>query len=99
MYNDHGKANIDIRIESKRSNSTICIYKYNDGNLIYNYMYGYPQEVKYWSCSDGRTFLTEKQAMEHEEFLEKNVNASNASYLMANDLENVPFDVRFGLNS
>ena len=61
--------------------------------------FGYPREVKYWACSDGRTFPTEKQAREHEDFLEKNVNASNASYSMANDPEVVPYDLRFGLNS
>lgn len=61
-------------------------------------MFGYPREVKYWICSDNRTFPTEKQAREHEEFISKNQNAAT-SYTAANDLESVPYDVRFGLNS
>ena len=57
--------------------------------------FGYPREVKYWACSDGRTFSTEKQAREHEEFLEKNISTSNVLYSITHDPEFVPFDVRF----
>ena len=48
-------------------------------------------------CSDNRTFPTEKQAREHEEFISKNQNA-DTSYTAANDLKRAmnPYDVRYG---
>lgn len=54
-------------------------------------MTGYPQEVNYWICSDGRTFSSKKEAVDHENFIERNLNASNASYSAAVDLNNTTF--------
>lgn len=34
-------------------------------------MFGYPREIKYWMCSDKRTFPTQKEAEEHEAYLQR----------------------------
>ena len=36
----------------------------------------YPRKVEYWICSDDRTFTTEKQAIEHENFISKAQSAT-----------------------
>ena len=40
-------------------------------NVNLNTMFGYPQEIHYWACSDGRTFTNKKDADYHEDFLDK----------------------------
>ncbi len=39
----------------------------------------YPRKIEYWVCSDMRQFSTEKEAQEHEEYLERERMNSQAT--------------------
>ena len=41
----------------------------------------FPHKVEYWVCSDMRSFPTEKEAIAHEEYLERErLNPQQTSY-------------------
>lgn len=44
----------------------------------------YPRKVEYWVCSDMRSFPTEKEAQEHEDYLERErQNPQQTTYIAA----------------
>ena len=52
----------------------------------------YPKKVEYWICSDKRTFQTEKEAEEHERFLEREKSYQTSySYLISGSLADMWF--------
>lgn len=58
-------------------------------------MFGYPIEIKYWMCSDKRTFPTKEEAERHEAYLQRIAEhpEENANSYTAEGLR--PFDVTF----
>ena len=59
------------------------------------FMFGFPRKIEYWMCSDKRTFPTQKEAEEHEAYLQRLAEhpEDNATCYTAKGLD--PLDITF----